>query len=294
MNQSLYYCMSNTQLRKIAYACSKSIESKNKAAAILRFRKNRNQQQKVSLSGFSFNFCLEKFELIPNTFQQHITRKTKGNLKNYETHTIIRSCDFSNIQIGSAGSLSLQGRSPSTQYKEIFKRREGVRRNRITRPRKRIEVPEDVPSSYIEQPAKLETSRKDTQPIDINLKNKPIMGQSLITKICKGAHSSGLNQERAVDPTPVSAYLQIIARMTIKGVAGVICLSAMVLILIVLFILLKNHPFIAFTIVVFVINCLIYNSCCSASAIDQVQKERQLLTTRNAVTIDRFGNVVGR
>lgn len=274
MNKSLYYCMSKTQLRRIAFACSKSIKSKNKAAAILRIRKSRTQQQQVSLSGFSFNFILEKFILIPNTFEQNVTRKTKGNLKNIEAHTITRSYDFSSMQIESAGSLSLQGRAPDRKYNQIFKRRIGARKERKTRPRLRIEEPEDVPSSHDEQPAKLEIIR-----------DKPLLGQSLITKICKGAQSSGLNQERAVDPMPTSAILQIIARLTIMGVVGMICLLAIILILIACI----KYPFILIFLILLTVNCLIYNYCCKT---DTIEDQRRMLLNRKAMTVDRFGNTL--
>lgn len=165
MQNTLFYCMSNRQLRNIVYACGKSQQSRNKAAAILRLRKN-SKQLKADTSGFSVTFGKEKHKMFPYVpvvltyFQMY----HKGNLKTItEEYNYKPSYNFSSLTIDQAGSLCLQGRTGFYKYtmrnKFVYQIRykSGKRRrsNKITRPRKRIEVSEEVPCCATrQQPAK--------------------------------------------------------------------------------------------------------------------------------------------
>lgn len=303
MNTSLYYCMSNTQLRRILYACGKSQKAKNKAAAILRFRKTNKQQQQVSMSGFSMNYEMTKHHFLPDTILPKFTKKTKGNLKQGKS-TIKRTLNFSNLKIVEAGSLCLQGRAPYNTYRIIkFKKNAGNDyqhgARRVTGPRKRIEVSEDVPSTATgvqpavvvleqgtQQPSIQESKEEHTQQYNIE-ENKEIL-QKPQPKVCEGAFSCGLNQERAADPKPVSANNnnKIIARILI-GVTGLICLL----------LLIRNLPLqykikvarilaTAIALLPLVLVWLILRVCCrccckSKERISETQHQLELLIRRN-------------
>lgn len=309
MEQPLYYCMSNTQLRKIIYACGKSQQAKNKAAAVLRLRKTLTAKQQVSLSGYSYNFIQEKCILIPHTAIQKITRKTKGYLKQ-KTQQITRSLNFSSLIIESAGSLSLQGRTPLLPYKSIELNKNGyqrgVRRNKriVTRPRQRLEVPEDVPRTVAAvQPAKQESVLvQQSQHYIHNNKldeEQPLPSDTLVTKNCKGGQSCGLNLERAVDPKPASAYFKIIARYIIYGVAGLICLPLIIigLLFILRVILILLPKIIAITILISPLVIIVYLFKWLIQWYrrkDDLEHIRQQMMNnwQPRLTIDRFGNRV--
>lgn len=148
MQNTLFYCMTNTQLRRIAYACGKSQKYKNKAAAILRFR-SKTKQLQAGVDGFQITYTYHRNHFF-NFLYPRYSKKNKGNLKLEKQYYYKRTFNFSNLKQETAGSLHLQGRSQLLQEYQIRESRTNYKlgKRRInSQPRKRFEELEEVLSS---------------------------------------------------------------------------------------------------------------------------------------------------
>lgn len=249
---SLYYCMSNTQLRQEIYAYGKSESCRNKAAAILRIRKN-GKQQKVSSSGFQLNF-LKTYNVLTKGMEYSFTKFNKGNLKDCQS---IVKCkyNFSQLEIERAGSLDLQGLRKGLYNFKVNKDQKtnnynnGKRRikNRVkeekkeeikyTKPLKCDEF-EDVPRSLErEQPVplegKLKQEEKENEKSHVQKLDMDQLPVNLMTEVA----TSKLNMERGQGLKPVCALLLEFAGLCRKVViTGLICLFLMFIAIVILLI----------------------------------------------------------
>lgn len=299
---SLYYCMSNTQLRNIVYAYGKSEASKNKAATILRVRR-KGMQQQVSSSGFQLNF-IRQINTLTHLLEQKFTKFNNTNLKNCQS-SIKRTFNFSKLSIERAGSLNLQGQHGHHRYlfgnvinKNIKTNNYGKGKRRITKERPCIisrlndeKQSEDVLSSTrLEQPVPPEDNETSIN----NQNNKDHKTNSSVYKMSEEA-TSMLKTGRGLGLKPVSATLYKFAGYTMKVIlTGLICLTIIFVVLIILLILLKiiatNPQYLLYVAMMTIIYKIIGKIKQRYHKPTLAEIQQTMLRNSKSRFIDRFGN----
>lgn len=207
MQYSLFYCMSNTQLRKIVYAYGKSYGIKNKAASILRLRKQPKQLQ-ANMGGFTLNYNTTKCEQL-KIVQTKFTFKSK---KEAEVDYFYKPSYYFTLQPETTGSLCLQGRTSFNCYKVLRQnknnnyKRGGRRVN--SRPRIYVEESDEVPVHLVRTPVAQNTSQSEGA-ITCGLNTVPGRGLKPMSATTQTTASTtsvdiGLSQRRT---TPTKIFL---------------------------------------------------------------------------------------
>lgn len=217
MQETLFYCMSNRQLRQIVYACGKSTQYRNKAAAILRLR-NKPKQQQASIGGFTLCFSKIHYTCL-KIVKSQFTMKRKGEPHN--APYFYKPSYKLDLVEQSTGSLCLQGRSRffsnyimSTVCKTPMYK-SGKRRIN-TKPRRDVEELEEVLSSNIEQPVasandincKVEQETK-VQQAEYSKQNPD--SEIVDSSLSKRANTCGLRLAPRDGLKPICALYKIIA-----------------------------------------------------------------------------------